>query len=69
MPPVLRTYPPRFARRVTKYYDRFCAQRVGHCPETDGCELMTAYEVLNVILHEHEDDEWFDAELVPAFFI
>ncbi|CAL1165907.1 unnamed protein product [Cladocopium goreaui] len=28
-----QTYPPRFARRVAKYYDRFCTQRVGHCPK------------------------------------
>ena len=65
--PVLRTYPPRFARRVAKYYNRFCTQRVGHCPKEIEDPTMTTFQIINLINLDKEDDQWTDAKLIDAF--
>ena len=65
--PVLRTYPPRFARRVAKYYNRFCTQRVGHCPKEIEDATMTTFQIINLINLDKEDDQWTDAKLIDAF--
>ena len=64
---VLRTYPPRFARRVAKYYNRFCGQRVGHCPGEIEDSTMTTFEILRLVNLDVDDDQWTDAKVVDAF--
>ena len=61
----LRTYPPKFARRIAKYYKKFCSKREAVWEDADSVEL-TAQQVMN--LSSWEDDVWEDAGL-PELFI
>lgn len=60
----LRTYPPRFALRIAKYYDRFCASCEPFPPEADRAQVSAK----RIFQHmSWEDDPWDDAGLRSLF--
>jgi hypothetical protein len=65
--PVLRTYPPRFAKRVTKYYKRFCTQGNGHFPPEADDGVLTSFQILALLQEQTENDLWLDAQLMESF--
>ena len=64
---VLRTYPPRFAKRVTKYYKRFCTQGNGHFPPEADDGVLTTFQILALLEGQTENDLWLDAQLIETF--
>ena len=63
-----RTYPPKFAIRVTKYYSRFCSRRVAF-PESVDSQLgvLSAKDIFSQVPWE-EEDPWSDAQLGSVVF-
>ena len=60
----LRTYPPRFALRIAKYFDRFI-ERKEALPQNQTYALTTAKDVFKVLTWDK--DPWHDAGLVDLF--
>ena len=57
-------YPPRFALRIAKYYDRFCknSQPLWSQFELPALSSMDVFQSMS-----WEDDTWDDAGLIEAF--
>ncbi|CAL1140558.1 unnamed protein product [Cladocopium goreaui] len=62
-----QTYPPRFAKRVTKYYKRFCTQGNGHFPPEADDGVLTSFQILALLQEQTENDLWLDAQLMESF--
>ena len=64
MPLQLRTYPPRFALRIAKFYSRFISKCEALQP-IDSAAPNTAQDILSSFTWE--GDQWNDAGLVDLF--
>lgn len=63
-----RTYPPRFAKRIAKYYHRFCTHREGFHPDDVDSETVSALELFTSYMKNWDRNTWEDAKLVEMFF-
>ena len=61
---LLRTYPPRFALRIAKYFTRLCRTREALPSDPEGGSLLTSREIF--LLLDWESNTWDDAELASA---
>jgi len=62
-----RTYPPRFALRVVKYYNRFCNSRECLLEESVDNAGMNAMDVFALLSWE-EVDSWSDGNLIAVVY-
>lgn len=65
---VPRTYPPRFALRISKHLQRFCSRRVALNPLMGDGVARVATEQILTDLPWDQQDQWLDAELASVLF-
>ena len=61
---LLRTYPPRFAMRIAKYFSRLCRTREALPSDPEGFSPLTGREIF--LLLDWESNTWDDADLAST---